>query len=387
VSKLGAVLGWIKDRSLTMPEKVVVAMSGGVDSSVAALLLQRQGFDVVGVTMKLYSLDQAELPANYQGCCTLDDVEDARAVCRRLGIPHYVLNVQEQFQSHVIDYFTAEYQRGRTPHPCIACNDKIKFNFLVNRARALDAGWVATGHYAQIVRGAEGWLLKKGIDTDKDQSYVLFGMGQDEMDHTLMPVGAYAKSEIRRMARDAVFPNADKPDSQDICFIPLGDYKAYLRQHITSMPGEIVDLDGKVLGQHKGIEFFTVGQRRGIGIQVGEPLYVISLDADTRRVVVGPESALNRGQFRVSRVNYTSGLVPAGPVEVSVKIRYKSKEAQAVLYPQGEEALVCFHEPQRALTPGQAAVFYQGNVLLGGGIIESSHVELGQSEWPVLSGA
>ena len=370
-----------------MPEKVVVAMSGGVDSSVAALLLQRRGFDVVGVTMKLYSLDQAELPANYQGCCTLDDVEDARAVCRRLGIPHYVLNVQDQFQSHVIDYFTAEYQRGRTPHPCIACNDKIKFNFLVNRARALDAGWVATGHYAQIVRGTEGWLLKKGIDPDKDQSYVLFGMGQDEMDHTLMPVGAYAKSEIRRIARDAAFPNADKPDSQDICFIPLGDYKTYLQQHVNSIPGEIVDLDGKVLGRHKGIEFFTVGQRRGIGIQVGEPLYVISLDADTRRVVVGPESALNRSQFRASRVNYTSGVIPAGPVEVSVKIRYKSKEAQAVLYPQDSEALVYFQEPQRALTPGQAAVFYQGNVLLGGGIIESSHVELGQSERPVLSGA
>ncbi len=370
-----------------MAEKVVVAMSGGVDSSVAALLLQRPGFDVVGVTMKLYSLDQADLPANYQGCCTVDDVEDARAVCRRLGISHYVLNVQREFQAHVIDYFCAEYQRGRTPHPCIACNDKIKFNFLVNRARALDAEWVATGHYAQIVPGDDGWLLKKGIDADKDQSYVLFGMGQAEMDHTLMPVGGYTKGEIRRLALEAGFPNAEKPDSQDICFIPLGDYKAYLEQHITPTPGDIVDQDGHVLGQHKGIEFFTVGQRRGLGIQVGEPQYVLTVDAESHRVVVGPESALNRHQLRASRVNYTSGVTPVGPVEVNVKIRYKSREAQAVLYPQGDEALVRFREPQRALTPGQAAVFYQGDVLVGGGIIENMPMEATPADNRALAGA
>ncbi len=386
-----------------MVEKVVVAMSGGVDSSVAALLLQQQGYDVVGVTMKLYSLDQADLPANYQGCCTLDDVEDARAVCRRLGIPHYVLNVQQEFQAHVIDYFCAEYQRGRTPHPCIACNDKIKFNFLVNRASAVDAAWVATGHYARIVREGDGWLLKRGVDVDKDQSYVLFGMGQEELGRTLMPVGAYSKDEIRQMALDAGFPNASKPDSQDICFIPLGDYREFLSQHTTPTPGEIVDLGGNVLGSHKGIEFFTVGQRRGLGINVGEPQYVISIDAEGHRVVVGPESALNRDSFLASRVNYTSGTIPSGPVDVTVKVRYKSREAPAVLYDlrdcgpvplwparptgspfpspsspfpgsiKGGEALVCFREPQRALTPGQAAVFYQGDTLLGGGIIEADH--------------
>ena len=353
-----------------MTERVVVAMSGGVDSSVAALLLQRQGFDVIGVTMKLYSLDEANLPPSYQGCCTLDDVEDARMVCRSLGVPHYVLNVQREFQAHVIDYFRREYSKGRTPHPCIACNDKIKFSFLMNRAAALQAAYVATGHYAKIEHTGDGWVLKKGVDTAKDQSYVLFGMGQEALARTLMPVGAYAKQAIRDMALDAGFINAEKPDSQDICFIPLGDYKAYLKQHITAVPGDVVHVDGTVLGEHQGIEYFTVGQRRGLGINSREPLYVVQVDAETDRVVVGPEEALYRDRVWTSRVNYTSGSPPEGPTRVAVKIRYKASEAPAVLYPQDDGAMVCFDEPQRALTPGQAAVFYQGDVLMGGGIIE-----------------
>ncbi len=353
-----------------MTERVVVAMSGGVDSSVAALLLQRQGFDVIGVTMKLYTLDEANLPPSYQGCCTLDDVEDARMVCRSLGIPHYVLNVQREFQEHVIDYFRREYSKGRTPHPCIACNDKIKFSFLMNRAAALQAAYVATGHYAKIEHTGDGWVLKKGVDTAKDQSYVLFGMGQEELARTLMPVGAYAKPAIQDMALDAGFINAEKPDSQDICFIPLGDYKAYLKQHITAVPGDVVHVDGTVLGEHQGIEYFTVGQRRGLGINSREPLYVVQVDAETNRVVVGPEEALYRDRVWTSRVNYTSGSPPEGPTRVAVKIRYKASEAAAVLYPQDDGAMVCFNEPQRALTPGQAAVFYQGDVLMGGGIIE-----------------
>ena len=353
-----------------MTERVVVAMSGGVDSSVAALLLQRQGFDVIGVTMKLYSLDEANLPPSYQGCCTLDDVEDARMVCRSLGVPHYVLNVQREFQAHVIDYFRREYSKGRTPHPCIACNDKIKFSFLMNRAAALQAAYVATGHYAKIEHTGDGWVLKKGVDTAKDQSYVLFGMGQEALARTLMPVGAYAKQAIRDMALDAGFINAEKPDSQDICFIPLGDYKAYLKQHITAVPGDVVHVDGTVLGEHQGIEYFTVGQRRGLGINSRKPLYVVQVDAETNRVVVGPEEALYRDRVWTSRVNYTSGSPPEGPTRVAVKIRYKASEAPAVLYPQDDGAMVCFDEPQRALTPGQAAVFYQGDVLMGGGIIE-----------------
>ena len=353
-----------------MAEKVVVAMSGGVDSSVAALLLHEQGYDVVGVTMKLYSLDQADLPANYKGCCSLDDVEDARTVCRRLGVPHYVLNVQREFQAHVIDYFCSEYQTGRTPHPCIACNDKIKFNFLMTRAAALQADYVATGHYATIGRTADGMVLKKAVDADKDQSYVLFGMGQEELGHTLMPVGDFPKDAIRQMAMDAGFDNAQKPDSQDICFIPLGDYKAFLKDRISPSPGDIVDTCGQVLGQHRGIEFYTVGQRRGLGLAQGEPQYVVRIEPESNRVVVGPEASLYQDRMWTSRVNYTLGQPPRQPVEVGVKIRYTSEEAEAVLHPRPNGALVCFDRPQRAVAPGQAAVFYQGDVLLGGGIIE-----------------
>lgn len=353
-----------------MNKRVVVAMSGGVDSSVAALLLQRQGFDVVGVTMKLYGLDQAGLPDYYRGCCTVDDVEDARVVCHRLGVPHYVMNLQQEFQTFVIDYFCSEYQKGRTPHPCIACNDKIKFNFLARRASVLQADYVATGHYARIEAGPAGLSLKKGRDAAKDQSYVLYGMGQEELARSLMPVGAYSKDQIRQMALEADFPNADKPDSQDICFIPFGDYKAFLKERIAPASGDIVDAAGLVLARHGGIEMFTVGQRRGLGMSGGDPLYVLRLEPETNRVVVGPESDLYRDQFWVSRVNYVSGTPPEGTIQVGVKIRYKFEEAEADLRPAPGGAMIKFSQPQRAITPGQAAVFYRGDQVLGGGIIE-----------------
>jgi len=353
-----------------MVEKVAVAMSGGVDSSVAALLLQQQGYQVVGVTMKLYGLEHVDLPRHYRGCCTVDDVEDARTVCRRLGVPHYVLNVQKKFQVHVIDYFCSEYQSGRTPHPCIACNDKIKFNFLMKRAVALQADYVATGHYAIIESTPDGMVLKKAVDHGKDQTYVLFGMGQPELTRTLMPVGAYPKDTIRQMAEDAGFGNARKPDSQDICFVPFGDYKAFLKGRVPSIPGPIVNQAGELLGRHQGIESFTVGQRRGLGFASREPCYVLRLEPEANRVVVGPEEALYQTRMWTSRVNYTLGRPPAGPLEVGVKIRYKSEEGRAVLHPRPEGALVSFERPQRAITPGQAAVFYQGDVLLGGGTIE-----------------
>ena len=352
--------------------RVVVAMSGGVDSSVAALLLRRAGWDVIGVTMKLYSLDESELPEGHQGCCTLDDVEDARSVCRILGIPHYVLNMERAFRDQVMDYFVAEYRRGRTPHPCIACNDKIKFSQLMARADALGARYVATGHYSRVQHGEGSAVLRKGVDPAKDQSYVLFGMTQPQLARTLLPIGGFHKEEIRRIALDGGLVTADKPDSQDICFIPLGDYREFLRQHSSGVPGEIVELDGTVVGTHQGIEYFTVGQRRGLGLPrtAGEPHYVIRLEADENRVVVGPESALYTAQVRVSRVNYVSGRVPADGTPVTVKIRYKSYEAPATLHPRSDGALVLFHEPQRSVTPGQAAVFYQADILLGGGTIE-----------------
>ena len=356
------------------PNRVVVAMSGGVDSSVAALLLHRQGYDVIGVTMKLYDIDRADLPEYYRGCCTLDDVEDARAVCRILGVPHYVLNVQREFRSFVIDYFRSEYESGRTPHPCIACNDKIKFSFLAQRARTLQASHVATGHYARIEpNGPDHWALRRGVDADKDQSYVLFGMRQEQLAATLMPVGHYPKSQIRDLAADAGFPNADKPDSQDICFIPTGDYREFLRQRTpissNAGPGDIVDDAGNVLGRHEGIQYFTVGQRRGLGLSGGPPKFVIRLEPDTRRVVVGSEDSLYRDILYANPVSWVLGNPPAGPTDVTVKIRYKFAEAPATVTPVGWGALVRFREPQRAITPGQAAVFYQGDTVLGGGAI------------------
>lgn len=377
------------------PTRVVVAMSGGVDSSVAALLLHRQGYAVIGVTMKLYDIDQADLPAAYRGCCTLDDVEDARAVCRILGVPHYVLNVQREFRAFVIDYFRREYETGRTPHPCIACNDKIKFSFLAQRARTMQAQYVATGHYARIVAAGDGdgnpadganpvrWTLRRGVDADKDQSYVLFGMRQEQLAATLMPVGHYPKDEIRRLAAAAGLPNAGKPDSQDICFIPTGDYREFLRQRTDDAPGDIVDAAGNILGRHDGIQYFTVGQRRGLGLPGGsDPRFVIRLEPDTRRVVVGPEAGLYCAELYAAPVSWIAGAPPPDGTPVTVKIRYKFSEAAATIASVADGAggpgvVAHFAEPQRAIAPGQAAVFYQGDTVLGGGPIANAGAAAG----------
>ncbi len=354
----------------TSPGRVVVAMSGGVDSSVAALLLARQGFEVIGVTLRLYAEDRSDAAPLSRGCCTLEDIDDARRVCAAIGARHYVINAEREFRAAVIDHFLAEYERGRTPHPCIACNDMIKFSFLLDRALAMDADAIATGHYARAHRDADGTVrLLKAVDPAKDQSYVLFGLRQDQLRRLLLPVGGYAKSELRDLARDAGLAVADKPDSQDICFIPAGDYRQFLTLHREPTPGDIVDLDGDVLGTHQGVDRFTVGQRRGIGIASDAPLYVVRLEPDARRVVVGPESALYAPGLAAEGVNWVSGAPPNGPVEATVKIRYKAAESPAVVEPTPQGANVWFSEPQRAVTPGQAAVFYAGDELLGGGFI------------------
>ena len=350
--------------------RVVVAMSGGVDSSVAAVLLKEEGYDVVGVTMRLFAYDEDDSLTSYnKGCCTPQDVDDARRVCQIIGVPHYLMNFEREFQAHVIDYFCQEYSRGRTPHPCLACNDRIKFHFLLQRALALDADYVATGHYARLRYQDGTWHLLKGVDPSKDQSYVLHTLRQQELERTLLSIGWYAKAAIRDIALRASLPVAGKPDSQDICFIPQGDYRSFLRERVATHPGETVDSHGNVLGHHQGIEDFTVGQRRGLGIASHEPLYVLGVDAQRHRVIVGTAKELLQDTLRASRVNYPSG-APDGPMEVRAKIRYKAAEVPATLYPRGAEAVIKFHEAQRAITPGQPVAFYLGEKLLGGGIIE-----------------
>ncbi|PKB64884.1 MAG: tRNA 2-thiouridine(34) synthase MnmA [SAR202 cluster bacterium Io17-Chloro-G3] len=359
--------------------RVVVAMSGGVDSSVAALLLKQQNYDVIGVTMRLWSTPESETTSSqHRGCCSVEEVEDARRVCQILDIPHYFLNFEREFQEHVIDYFVQEYAKGRTPHPCLACNDKIKFNFLLRRALFMEASHIATGHYARISWDNNTWVLYKGLDVTKDQSYVLHTLRQDELSRTLLPLGQYTKTQIRGFARAANFPNADKPDSQEICFIPSGDYRAFVKERLVSSPGNIVDTSGTVLGTHEGIESFTIGQRRGLGIHSEVPLFVLRIDSKESIIVVGTADQLFTDTFLASGINYPSGLpntatqnALCNEIEITAKIRYKASEAPAVLYPRGTDAYIKFNSPQRAITPGQAVVFYQGDRLLGGGTIES----------------
>ena len=349
-------------------------MSGGVDSSVAALLLHRQGYDVVGVTMRLWSLERDDVPASNKSCCSVEDVEDARRVCHAIGVPHYFLNFEKEFQSHVIDYFVQEYDRGRTPHPCLACNDKIKFDFLLRRATFLDADFIATGHYGRVRRDAEGrYELLKGIDAGKDQSYVLFTLGQSELSRLLLPVGEYHKDEIRELAADSALLVADKPDSQEICFIPNNNYREFVADRVRPRPGNLVNPDGEVLGTHPGIQFFTIGQRRGLGLNgnTERPLYVTRIDSESNEVVLGNREHLFRSSLWASRVNYVSGDALSDMSGVTAKIRYKASEARASVIPIADDwAEIRFDEPQRAITPGQAVVFYSGDRILGGGYIE-----------------
>ena len=354
--------------------RVIVAMSGGVDSSVAALLLHRQGYDVVGVTMRLWGVERDDVPAANKRCCSVEDVDDARRVCHEIGVPHYFLNFEKEFQRHVIDYFVQEYDRGRTPHPCLACNDKIKFDFLLRRATFLDADYIATGHYGRVRTEPDGTrTLLTGLDGWKDQSYVLFTLGQSELRRLLLPVGEYRKDDIRAMAAEANLPVANKPDSQEICFIPDDNYRKFVADRVKPRPGNLVSIGGEALGQHPGIQFFTIGQRRGLGLRgnTERPLYVTRIDADSNEVVLGNEEDLFSSTLWASRVSYVSDAPPDEPLRVTAKIRYRAKRRPATVIPiDADAAEIRFDEPQRAVTPGQAVVFYDGDRILGGGYIE-----------------
>ncbi len=348
-------------------------MSGGVDSSSTAVLLQEQGYDVVGITLKVWPQDCVNRAEDK--CCGPQAVMDARAVCHKLGVPYYLVDESEEFQRQVINYFAEEYKAGRTPNPCVMCNEKLKFGTLLNRARQLGGEYIATGHYARIMPNEAGTrtLLKKGRDPRKDQSYFLFSLRQDQLAHTLMPLGDLLKADTRDVARTACLKTADKEESMEICFVPDKDYGKFLTTSnlVKKHQGDIVNLQGQVLGQHEGIEFYTVGQRKGLYLTSVKPLYVIELDAATNRVIVGEEWALEKDTLEIERCNWIPFEELTEPLEVTAKIRYNAPAIPATLtpLPKGEASLK-LQTPQRAVTPGQACVVYQDDLVVGGGWIK-----------------
>jgi tRNA-specific 2-thiouridylase len=351
--------------------RIVVAMSGGVDSSVAAALLAEQGHDVIGLSMQLY--DQRG-DQTFGSCCTLDDLHDARRVASSIGIPHYILNFERQFQETVISNFVREYAAGRTPLPCAHCNSDLKFSTLLDRARGLGAGHVATGHYARVERNADGrWLLKRSMDGEKDQSYFLFSLTQDQLECAVFPVGELKKPEVRAQARRLGLKVAEKPDSQEICFVADGDYAAFVARNEPSVAraGAIVDAAGQVLGSHGGVHRFTVGQRKGLGVAAPAPLYVLKIDADAGTVTVGPRAALEQVSLTASGVNWIAANAPSDWLPVSAQIRHRHRPGPGrVRALEAGRAEFVFDEPQAAITPGQAVVFYDGEVVVGGGWID-----------------
>jgi len=351
-------------------QRAVVAMSGGVDSAVAAGLLVRQGYDVVGITMRLWTVEDPAAPAGKKRCCSVEDTDDARAAADVLGIPHYVLNMEREFQDRVVSYFVDEYARGRTPNPCLACNEHVKFRALLDRAVALDADFLATGHYARIDREGGRYRLRRAIDDAKDQSYVLYTLGQAELARTLFPVGDCAKPRIREIAREMRLPLAEKPDSADICFVPDGDHRAFLRRRLPQIAGAVRDGAGAMVGEHDGIAGYTIGQRRGLGVATGEKRFVTGIDPELNVITVGREEDLLAGGMVVERVNWLAGAPPPVATRLRAKIRYRTAAAPATVTPLVDGgASVAFDASQRAITPGQAAVFYDGDEVIGGGAI------------------
>lgn len=353
--------------------KAIVAMSGGVDSSVAALLVQQAGFDAMGITLRLYENEDAGIPQG-QTCCSLDDVNDARAVAARLSMPFYVLNFKEDFRHEVMDRFTAAYERGETPNPCIDCNRYIKFGKLMRRAKELGCDYVATGHYARVEHDEKSgrWLLKKGIDASKDQSYVLYSLTQDELSHLLLPLGGLTKEESRKIAEEHGFVNARKRDSQDICFVPDGDYAAFIRRHTGRdfPPGEFIGTAGEHYGTHKGVIEYTVGQRKGLGLSFPQPMYVCKVDPGRNEVTLGKHEELFSKELTANQINLISVAELREPMRVKAKIRYRQAEQPATVVQTDKDTLhVIFDEPQRAITCGQAVVLYDGDTVVGGGTI------------------
>ena len=353
--------------------QAMIAMSGGVDSSVAAYLMQQAGYDCMGVTMKLYENEDAGVPRGHT-CCTLDDVEDARRVAYALGMPYYVFNYKDAFREQVMARFAAAYQHGATPNPCLDCNRYLKFGLLETRARALGCDVLATGHYARVEQLPDGrYTLKKAVDTTKDQSYVLAWLTQEQLAHTRFPLGGLHKTEAREIAEAHGFCNAHKHDSQDICFVPDGDYTRFLQEYggVKMIPGDFVDRAGHVLGRHKGLPCYTTGQRKGLGVSAGKHVYVLRKNAQDNTILLGDNEELFTSVLTADRVNWISGDTPASPLRVTAKTRYSQTEAAATVHPLPDGHIrVEFDVPQRAITAGQAVVLYDGEQVLGGGTIE-----------------
>ena len=350
-------------------KRAVVAMSGGVDSSLAAALLVEQGYEVIGVMLRLWG--EAGGGADNR-CCTPDAVEDARRVARSLGIAFYLLNCESRFRTYVVDRFVRAYAEGRTPNPCLSCNRHIKFGFLLQMALSLDAEYLATGHYARVDQTNGECRLLRGIDEQKDQSYVLYMLGQEQLQHVLFPIGEYTKLQVREMSARRGLPVATKPDSQDLCFVRANDYRQFLRSYAPEVicPGPILDSSGSQIGQHSGLPFYTIGQRRGLGIAWSEALYVLDVDPGRSALIVGPASELGWQNMQVADVAFVRGSRPHLPAHVTTKIRYTGREVEATLCAEDAGGVrVRLSAPARDITPGQAAVFYRGEVVLGGGVI------------------
>ncbi|HEY8396994.1 MAG TPA: tRNA 2-thiouridine(34) synthase MnmA [Flavihumibacter sp.] len=357
--------------------KVLVAMSGGIDSTVTALMLHEQGYEVIGITMKTWDYASSGSSKKETGCCNLDSFNDARMAAVHHGFPHFVLDIREEFGDFVIDNFVEEYLAGRTPNPCVMCNTHIKWRALLKRANALDCEYIATGHYANIHQHSNGrYYLSKGLDETKDQSYVLWGLQQDLLSRTMLPLGNYRKSEIRQMAHDFGYPElAKKAESYEICFVPDNDYRGFLKKKVEGLEervngGLFVDKTGKILGKHKGYPFYTIGQRKGLDIALGKPVYVTDIYPDTNTVVLGDEEDLNRSLMQVTKINWVKYDGVEDGFEATTKIRYKDKGALSTLHPNENGVEVRFFEDVKGIAPGQSAVFYEGNDVVGGGIIQ-----------------